>query len=63
MDYIRRTYGVPAKVGGKVMFEGRPGVIVGSHGPYLKIRIDGHVRNYHPTWHLVYLPQTKKAES
>ncbi len=57
MDYIRRHYGVPAKRGGNVMFQGKPGVIIGSRGPYLRIRLDGMKRvfNCHPTWEIEYL--------
>lgn len=57
MQYIRRTYGVPAKRGGRVTYKGKPGMITGSSGQYLRIRIDGQkaTRRYHPTWEIVYL--------
>ena len=61
MDYIRRTYGVPAKRGARVRFSGAPksmdGSIVGSRGQYLRIRWhgDGQVHTHHPTWMLEYL--------
>ena len=47
MDYIRRTYGVPAKRGGMVRYtntdngavtEGR---ITGARGPWLRVRFPG----------------------
>lgn len=62
MDYIRTTYGVPAKRGGRVAYgcEGiglRTGTIVGSRGGYLRIRLDGEkvARNFHPEWNIAYL--------
>lgn len=61
MDYIRETYGVPAKVGGRVNWRGgrhpSPGTITGSKGGYLMIRLDGqqHAMPYHPDWFIEYL--------
>lgn len=57
MNYIRRAYNIPAKRGGRITFQGKPGVIVGSRGPYLRIRLNGEqeARNYHPTWEIEYL--------
>jgi hypothetical protein len=59
MEHIRKTYGVPAKRGGRVPYWGRPGRITGSRGPYLLIRLDGdnskHAKAHHPTFHLQYL--------
>lgn len=61
MDYIRRSYGVPAKRGGRVVYSGgaseRQGTIVSARGGYLRIRLDGdkHAHNFHPTWKLRYL--------
>lgn len=59
MDYIRRYYGVPAKRGGRVIANGKPGVIVGAQGQYLRVRIDGEkaVGNWHPDWNMIYLHQ------
>lgn len=62
MDYIRRTYGVPAKRGMRVEYmSGRDlelmeGTIVGSRGARLRIRLDGAKVTgiYHPTYNLVY---------
>lgn len=63
MAYIRRMYSVPAKRGGRVEYlasdgERMRGVIVGTKGALLRVRLDGARRSglYHPTWHLVYLP-------
>jgi hypothetical protein len=58
IDYIRNYYGVPAKRGGRVEFQGKQGVITGAGpGAHLRIRLDGEkiVRCYHPTWELKYL--------
>ena len=62
MDYIRRTYGVPAKRGGRVTYAGsadgvaREGTIAGASDQYLSIRLDGDQRpsRLHPTWELTY---------
>jgi hypothetical protein len=63
LEYIRNYYGVPARLGGRVRYtwdgRGTPadGTIVGGHGGYLKIRLDGQEEwaTYHPTWHIEYL--------
>lgn len=62
MNYIRRTYGVPAKRGGRVRYTGglkgpRFGTIRSARGGYLRIQLDGDkwTGNYHPTWELEYL--------
>lgn len=63
MAYIRETYGVPAKRGGRVEYlasdgELMEGTITGSSGAYLLVRLDGakYSGRYHPTWALKYLP-------
>ena len=66
MEYIRRTYGVPAKRGARVVYRGNPhagkltGTIVGSDRQYIRVRFDGNPKNwvcsYHPTWEMQYLP-------
>lgn len=65
LAYIRRTYGVPAELKGRVLYTGsgpgRRGTIVGTSGAHLLIVLDGD-RNwapYHPTWELEYLPGTE----
>ena len=61
MDYIRDAYGVPAKLGGRVIYEGagphQCGTITGTRNAHLLIRLDGEsqARPYHPTWKLQYL--------
>ncbi len=64
--WIRRTYGVPARVGGRVEYTGegpdKPelGTITSASGGHLRIRLDGqkHSLPFHPTWRLRYLPRT-----
>jgi len=64
MDYIRRTYRVPAKRGGRVKYTGKGrdelGTIAGAAGAHLSIRLDGvkHTLPFHPTWKLEYLDET-----
>ena len=59
MEYIRRVYKVPAKLGMRVIACGKPGVITGSRGPYLRVRRDGEKKSfsYHPTWGIKYLTE------
>lgn len=63
MQWIRSTYGIPAKRGMRVIADGKPGVITGSRGGYLIIRLDGwekgNKRAYHPTWEMQYLQGTQ----
>ena len=63
MKYIRRTYGVPARRGGRVEYlasdgERMFGTITGSRGGNLRVRLDvaDHSMCFHPTWALRYLP-------
>ncbi len=64
MRYIRDTYKVPAKCGGRLRFTpdgnqllAHEGVIVGSRGAYLRVRMENQKRvgTYHPTWEIEYL--------
>lgn len=66
MQYIRNTYGVPAKRGGRVRYappnrESREGRIIGADGPYLRIKLDPrpgivqHTTTHHPTWCIEYI--------
>ena len=63
MTYIRKTYDVPAKRGGRIEYtgNGKPelGTIRGVNGAHLLIRIDGckHNMPFHPTWKLRYLDE------
>jgi hypothetical protein len=58
LSYIRGYYNVPAKRFGRIEFDGKPGVILGARGPYLRARVTGHSRivSLHPTWRVTYLP-------
>jgi hypothetical protein len=61
IQYVRDYYKVPAKRGGRIMFDGwRIGTILSADGPYLRIRFDdrerkSHVEYVHPTWRVDYL--------
>lgn len=63
LEYIRRTYGVPATRGQRIEFSGRQdgkpllGEIRAASGAYLRVRFDGEERLYtlHPTWRVEYL--------
>ena len=64
-----RTYrGVPARVGGRVLYTGgsepQLGTIVGSYGGYLRIQLDGQnfIGHYHPIWELEYLEDGEGLE-
>jgi len=56
IEYIRKTYNVPAKIGGRIEYKSRPGTIVGACSGYLKIILDGEteINSYHPTWEMEY---------
>lgn len=56
MEYIRKRYQVAAKRGMRVVADGKPGVITGSVGSYLRIRLDGEKTSgrWHPTWRIEY---------
>jgi hypothetical protein len=62
MDWIRRSYNVAAKRGGRVEYtgDGKPelGTIRSASGSQLMIQLDGvkHPMPFHPTWKLRYLP-------
>ena len=70
MQYIRKTYGVPAKRGGRVEYTSdakftTQGVITGSSGPYLRIKLDINrvSLRFHPkTDGLVYLPKANSPQ-
>lgn len=55
--WIRDRYGVAAFVGGRVLFDGAPGVIVDLRGGTVKVRLDAtkQVVPVHPVWRLEYL--------
>jgi hypothetical protein len=62
-DYIRRTYGIPAKRGARIAFNHtgrRLGTITGFRGACILVRFDDdQFRKYptalHPTWEVEYL--------
>lgn len=55
--YVRDQYGVPAKRGARVVFDGQPGVITSCPGAYVRVRLDDHNHSVpaHPTWRMHYL--------
>lgn len=65
MDYIRRTYGVPAKRGARIQFDGgdphdgpQLGTITSATcSGHIRVRFDGQRRvcRLHPTWAVQYL--------
>jgi hypothetical protein len=61
LPWVRKTYGVPAKRGGRVEYTGdgrkELGTITGTSGGHLSIRLDSvkHSLPFHPTWELRYL--------
>jgi hypothetical protein len=65
---VRQEYGVPARRGGVIKFEGRPAVILSATN-YLHVRFtDGRLpaKGYlHPTWRVEYddaqLPADQRA--
>lgn len=60
-EYIRKTYGVPARKGGIVIYSGgekpRNGLIVGAEGQYLLVKLGSDKGTYrlHPTWKVEYV--------
>ena len=57
MKWIRKHYNVPAKRGMEVIAQRRHGIIVGSKGEYLRVRIDGekNIISFHPTHEMKYI--------
>ena len=59
LAYIRKTYNVPARIGGRVRYgeKGQLGTITGVAGAHLMIKLDDaeHPSHFHPTWRLEYL--------
>ena len=55
MVYIRKHYNVPAKCGMNVIANGKKGVIIGSRGAYLRIKLENEfIGLFHPTWNIEY---------
>jgi hypothetical protein len=57
LGWVRRQYGVPARRGGIVTFEGRPAVTLSATN-YLHVRFADDQKPthgyLHPTWHVEY---------
>lgn len=51
LEYIRRTYGVPARTGKHVEYKGKRGVITGGVNAYVEVRLEEEkqTRRYHPS--------------
>lgn len=60
MAWVRKSYGVPAKRGMRVVYTGRgspvSGTIRSARSGRLNIQLDGAngTKSYHPTWELKY---------
>jgi hypothetical protein len=69
MAWVRKTYRVPARRGGRVAYTGcgKPelGTIRSASGGRLNIQLDGvnHTMPFHPTWKLDYLPRPAGGEA
>ena len=62
MEYIRSTYGVPAKRGGKIEFTDSNGAkwrgtIRSARDSWLRVSLDGlrTISSLHPTWNIKYI--------
>jgi hypothetical protein len=56
MAYVRNYYNVPAKRGGRVLFQGFPGRILSADNGRLNLLLDtGQMVSVHPTWEMGYL--------
>lgn len=55
-EFICKHYGVPAARGRRVTCEGKPGIIIGAEGKYVRVVLDGEAHDglYHPTWQMTY---------
>ncbi|WP_428956159.1 hypothetical protein [Streptomyces sp. cg35] len=56
MEWIRRTYDVPARHGMRITYDGKPATITGAGGGYIRFRVDGEKRRTigHPTYRIIY---------
>jgi hypothetical protein len=59
LETLARVYGVPAKRGRRIMYDGEGAVIVTASvsGKQLRILVDGETEPkwVHPSWHVDYL--------
>lgn len=61
-DWIREHYGVPARLGVQVVFDGQPGVIVALHSGSVYVRLDnGRTVPVHPKWRMEYVAEMAGA--
>lgn len=65
MEQIRSTYGVPARRGQRVVFDGLSGTIVAARGGYLRVRFDGEkgTRSLHPVWQVQYVAPSGETDT
>lgn len=69
LEWIRKTYGVPATRGGRVRLDypngqSVTGQITGTHGPHLRVLAQTgrpRVLYLHPTWRVTYLDDDAPA--
>lgn len=64
MEYIRSHYQVPARRGGRITFQGKPGKITGAKGTSLLVRLDekpAEIVPIHPTWRVEYAEENGPA--
>ena len=63
LEWVRSRYGVPARRGVRVIFDGRPGRITSARGGHLRILLDGskHPVPVHPRWRVTYLDAQGRA--
>jgi hypothetical protein len=54
-DYVRRTYGVPARRGMQIQVDGRPArILSATHTLHVLFLDSGHTGWAHPTWRVLY---------
>lgn len=71
MEWVRSTYGVPAKRGGRVRLLDGFGAAAGKEGTItsatnrINVRLDddGYASPFHPTWELEYLDPSYEKET
>ena len=63
-EYIRQDYGVPAEIGRRITFHGKPGVITGFKDAHILAQVQGYGRRpvpLHPTWEINYLADCQQC--
>ena len=57
-EYVRKYYNVPAEIGRRIIFYGKPGIIAADRGNYIGVNFDsdkpGHILNVHLTDKVIY---------